>query len=85
MKQLWNENKNDENRNQGLTKTMTDNLGQSVFLSGKQISCVVENIHGSFDGSPNFGLVQNGSRQVELECRLPKGQANILIFVKPWK
>ena len=31
----------------------------------------------------NFGLAQDGSRQVEPNCRPPKGQAEIWIFAKP--
>ena len=34
-----------------------------------------------FDCWLNFALVQNSFRWVELKCRLPKGQAEVLIFV----
>ena len=37
----------------------------------------VGNFHGSFDCWLDFGLVQSSFRQVELKCRLTKGQASL--------
>ena len=58
-----------------------------MFLSGKQISSLTlptgkcsQKFHGLFDHWLNFGQAQHCFRQVELKCRLPKGQAKILIF-----
>ena len=44
---------------------------------------VVRNFHSSFDCWLNFRLVESSFRSIDLKCRLPKGQAKILIFVKP--
>ena len=43
---------------------------------------MVEHFYCSFDCWLNFGLVQNNFRKVDLECRLPKGQAEALIVVE---
>ena len=41
---------------------------------------MVKKFHGSFDCWLNVGLQAS---TIELECRLPKGQANSLILVEP--
>ena len=57
--------------------------GKVGWRSGEDGQFVVGSCHGSFDRWLNFGLVQNSFRQVELKCRLHKGQVRILSFVEP--
>ena len=45
---------------------------------------LTEIFHGLFHCWMHFGLIQNRSRQRKLKCKLPKGLARIVIFVKPW-